>query len=272
VSVYKMGKIKSTSRSHWDRFWKNAESVEDVYPNDDRVTRELTEIIEPSGKLVLEVGAGTGRDGILLARMGAEVVSLDYSMQSLSLIEKSMEEGDRVFLCCGDAFSLPFPDETFDVVFHQGLLEHFRNPGELIAENVRVLKPGGILLVDVPQRYHYYTLIKHALIALDRWFAGWECEYSAGELESLLKSHGLRVVKTYGAWLNPPIWYRMVRRAGLSAGIRLPMYPRIFTFAGKLFGPIRDFFLRKRLALYTTVIIGTIAVKESGDNETLNDS
>ena len=45
--------------------------------------------------------------------------------------------------CCGDAFALPFADGTFDVVFHQGLLEHFRNPDDLIAENARVLKPGG---------------------------------------------------------------------------------------------------------------------------------
>jgi len=258
---------RSSERSHWDRFWRSARSVEDVYSNDGRVTEELTKVIDPSGKLVLEVGAGTGRDGILLSRMGADVVSLDYSEESLGLVRESLEGNEGVYLCCADAFSLPFADDTFDVVFHQGLLEHFRNPGDLIAENVRVLKPGGILLVDVPQRYHYYTVIKHVMIALNKWFAGWECEFSARELEGLLRRYGLEIVKTYGEWLNPPIWYRMLRRAALSLGIRLPMYPGFFSFIRRTFKPLRDFLLARRAVLYTTVIIGTIAVKAKKQGE-----
>jgi len=210
------------------------------------------------------VGAGTGRDGILLARMGASVVSLDYSLASLRMIGSQLDSSGSVELCCGDAFALPFADATFDIVFHQGLLEHFRNPGDLIAENARVLKPGGLILVDVPQRYHYYTLIKHLLIAVGRWFAGWETEYSAGQLEQLLRKHGFRIVTSYGEWFNPPIWYRMMRRVFAGARIRLPMYPRIFTLFGKLFEPLRRRLLTMRWALYTTVIVGTIG-KKRGD-------
>lgn len=258
---------RSSRRNHWDKFWRSAESVEDVYSNDGRVTEQLTRVADPSGKLVLEVGAGTGRDGVLLARLGAEVVSLDYSRESLELVKESLSSEEKLYLCCADAFSCPFRDDTFDIVFHQGLLEHFRNPEDLIAENVRVLKPGGILLVDVPQRYHYYTLIKHILIMLDKWFAGWECEFSARELEGLLEKHNLKIVKTYGEWLNPPIWYRMLRRAALSFGLRFPMYPRVFTLMRRAFKPLRDFLLQRRAMLYTAVVIGTIAVKQAGKQE-----
>lgn len=255
---------RKSERKHWNVFWEQSDDVADFYSNEGRVSSRLAVVADPAGTRVLEVGAGTGRDGILLAGMGASVVSLDYSLPSLTMIGSQLDSGGRVDLCCGDAFALPFADGTFDIVFHQGLLEHFRNPGDLIAENARVLKPGGLILVDVPQRYHYYTVVKHLLITIGRWFAGWETEYSAGQLERLLRDHGFRIVTSYGEWFNPPIWYRMMRRALSGARIRLPMYPWIFTAFGKLFAPVRRRLLSMRWTLYTTVIVGTIG-KKRGD-------
>ena len=217
-----------------------------------------------AGALVLEVGAGTGRDALDLAREGARAVALDYSAASLRLIGRQLGAGDAMSLVCGDAFALPFPDGTFDVVFHQGLLEHFRNPDDLLAENARVLKPGGVILVDVPQRWHYYTLVKHVLIALGRWFAGWEREYSVAELERMLERHGFSIVGSYGEWFNPPMWYRMLRRSLRPAGIRLPMYPRCFAAIGRAFSGIERRLLERRIALYTTVVVGTVARKREG--------
>jgi len=62
---------------------------------------------------------------------------------------------------CADACRMPFREGAFDLVFHQGLMEHFRDPAPLLRENARVLKRGGHLLVDVPQRFHVYTLAKN---------------------------------------------------------------------------------------------------------------
>jgi ubiquinone/menaquinone biosynthesis C-methylase UbiE len=257
-----MASRKISKRDHWDRFWKDSSRIEEVYTNEGRITERLLGLIRPDGLRVLEVGAGSGRDGLLLSRAGGKVVSLDYSLPSLPLVSEQLEENDTLSLCCGDAFALPFADESFDLVFHQGLLEHFRNPDDLIAENVRVLRPGGYILVDVPQRYHYYTLIKHCFIAVGAWFAGWECEYSVRELEDLLRRHSLAVVTSYGEWFNPPIWYRILRKGLLPAGIKLPMYPRLFTAIREVFGGLRAFMLRHRWALYSTLVIGTIARKK----------
>jgi len=253
---------RKSERAHWDRFWDSAPGVEDVYSNEDRVAAHIADALSVDGLRVLEVGAGSGRDGIGLAERGAKVVSLDYSMPSLRMIGSQLGGDASVALCCGDAFSLPFADGTFDLVFHQGLLEHFRNPDDLIAENRRVLKRGGLFLVDVPQRYHYYTLVKHLLIAAGRWFAGWETEYSIGGLERLLRKHSFSIVSSYGEWLNPPIWYRMLRRAAVAIGLRLPMYPRIFDFSRRRFGSVRSRLLKKRWVLYTTLVVGTLARKE----------
>ena len=216
--------MKTSEKKHWDDFWAASSELDDVYGTDDRIVEHLREHIELPGRLVLEVGAGTGRDTDKLAGLGAVAIALDYSEESLALITRSLHQ--PVHIVCGDAFRLPFPDETFDVVFHQGLLEHFKNPGEMLDEHIRVLKSGGVILVDVPQRYHYYTVLKHILIAMGKWFAGWETEFSIAELSGLLETRGLKIVSVYGHNPSPPIWYRGLRRVLLKIGLRLPMYPR----------------------------------------------
>ncbi len=175
------------------------------------------------------------------------------------MVRSQVPEGADVDLCCGDAFSLPFAGGTFDLVFHQGLLEHFRNPGDMLAEHHRVLREGGHILVDVPQRWHYYTALKHAMIAAGKWFAGWETEFSPRELEKMLREHSFTIEETYGEWLNPPIWYRILRK---GTGAKLPMYPGIFTSTRKIFSGLRSAMLSLRPVLYTTVVIGTIARKD----------
>ena len=255
---------RRSEKRHWDDYWVEAEAVEEIYDNEQRVSRHLARETGFEGLRILEVGAGTGRDGILMARGGATVVSLDYSAPSLRMVASQLAPGDRVLLCGGDALSLPFPDGVFDVVFHQGLLEHFRDPGPLLDENRRVLRSGGLLLVDVPQRWHYYTLVKHLMIAAGKWFAGWETEFSRRELERLLRDRGFGIVSSYGEWLNPPIWYRMLRRALLPLGARLPMYPRLFSFLRRRFRPLRDAILRSRPGIDLSVVVGTIARKPAG--------
>ncbi len=251
-----------SEKKHWDDFWNIPEGAEEIYDNEGRVSRHFMAVRPLEGLRILEVGAGTGRDGIFMASQGASVVSLDYSLPSLKMVRSQIPEGGRVDLCCGDAFSLPFREGTFDLVFHQGLLEHFRNPEEMLSEHHRVLKRGGHILVDVPQRWHYYTVLKHVMIVAGKWFAGWETEFSPSELEKMLRERSFTVVGTYGEWLNPPIWYRILRKGMTGTGVKLPMYPRIFAFVRKTFAGARAILLSLRPVLYTTVVIGTIARKD----------
>ena len=253
---------RRSEKKHWDDFWNVSGDAEEIYDNEGRVSIRFMAVMPLSGLRILEVGAGTGRDGIFMASQGASVVSLDYSMPSLGMIRSQIPDGAAVDLCCGDAFSLPFGDETFDLVFHQGLLEHFRNPEEMLAEHYRVLKRGGHILVDVPQRWHYYTVIKHVMIAAGKWFAGWETEFSPRELEMMLRGQSFTITGTYGEWLNPPIWYRILRKGMMGAGAGLPMYPGLFKFIRKTFAGARAKLLSLRPVLYTTVVIGTIARKD----------
>jgi SAM-dependent methyltransferase len=249
---------RASEKKHWDQFWAASRKVEDVYGTDDRIVKNLEPYMDLAGMRVLEVGAGTGRDTDHIAGLGADAWALDYSEESLHLMRASLENPVRIV--CGDALALPFRDGSFDVVFHQGLLEHFRDPGELLDENIRILKDGGVLLVDVPQRYHYYTVLKHILIFFGKWFAGWETEFSTGELTRLVEQRGMRVIGIYGHNQSPPIWYRGFRRILLRLGIRLPMYPQGPWFVRRPWRFLTSL-VPEKLYVNTSMVIGCIARK-----------
>ncbi len=253
---------RESTPAHWSAFWAGNPDIDQVYSNEGRIVGELERVRRLSGARVLEVGAGSGRDSLDLAARGARPVTLDYTLEALRIIRGlARRAGVPLDLVCADGLRMPFRDGSFDVVFHQGLMEHFRNPSPLITENRRVLKAGGHLLVDVPQRFHLYTVLKHILIAMNRWFAGWETEYSIGELERLVERHGFAIRHRYGEWMVPGLGYRSLRYALRRVGILLPMYPRGIPGLGSAAAALRRWFKPRRLAFYTFLVIGTVGEK-----------
>ncbi len=250
-----------TRNEVWDRYWARHEHATEVYPAVTDLLYEIRRVLpDPKGRRILEVGAGTGREGHVLAGEGARVILLDISQEALRL---SRTLSSAPAFLRANALQTPFPDNTFDLIYHQGLLEHFRDPMPLLRENYRILRPGGWLLVDVPQRYHVYTLMKHALMAVGRWFAGWETEFSYRELRSVVEQAGFQVLHGWGYGMRPGLGYRILREVLKSAGIRLPLYPS--------FGPLRPLVRawwrltlaleRRGLGPYIGVTVGVAARK-----------
>lgn len=250
-------------RRRWQRYWSEREQIDEVYSNEERISNQLTPLIRSGGTRVLEVGAGSGRDSVTLARQGATVIVLDYVLSSLVTAGRVAEDaGCDVLLVCGDATKMPIRDGCLDIVFHQGLMEHFRDPNPLLEENRRVLKNGGHLLVDVPQKYHIYTVVKHVLIVMGKWFAGWETEYTVGRLEGLLRKNGFSVVRSYGDWMVPGFFYRSLRyilaRSRLAV---LPKYPKGIGPFRRVGEAMRSWARRRRFAFYTYHVIGALGRK-----------
>src|SRR5687768_6527394 len=113
--------MRASTPRHWDDYWKKQDDLDDAYSNEDRLIDALLAQTDPKGLKVLEVGGGSGRDSIRLAKMGAEVTVIDYVRSSLDVVARNAAKHDaRIELIHGDALAMPFPEGTFDVVFHQG--------------------------------------------------------------------------------------------------------------------------------------------------------
>lgn len=255
--------MRESTEAHWTRFWRERADIDAVYDTEGRVVDQIMAEGEVRGLSVLEVGAGSGRDSATLASRGARAVVLDYSRASLEVARAvAARAGAPLLLVRADALRLPFRDGAFDVVFHQGLLEHFRDPMPLLRENARALRAGGLLLVDVPQRFHLYTAGKHLLIAVGKWFAGWETEFTIGELTRLIERSGVRVTRRYGRWMIPGLFYRGVRLALLKARLaRLPLYPPAVPVVSPALARVREAFARTPVAFYTYFVIGALGRK-----------
>lgn len=254
---------KKSTREHWEKFWQEKEQIDEVYSNEERIYHNLKPLIRVENRKILEVGAGSARDSFQFAAENASVYVLDYSPQALFIVQKLNQQNNaKVHLIQSDAFKIPVPDNTFDIVFHQGLLEHFRNPIPLIRENYRVLKPGGLLLIDVPQRYHIYTVIKHILILLNKWFAGWETEFSINELTTMLQQNGFVIKHRYGRWMRPSLFYRIIREIFRKINIKLPLYPGGFKITRRIRDSLRKRFIEKNWAFYTFLDIGVVGQKQ----------
>jgi len=99
---------------------------------------------------VLDVGTGTARLPLALFEQptfNGRVVALDASRRMLRIAAKKVAPfAHRIDLLWMDAARLPFPDGTFDAVTCLEVLEFTPNPAGQLAELVRVLRPGGVLL------------------------------------------------------------------------------------------------------------------------------
>jgi SAM-dependent methyltransferase len=171
-----------------------------------------------AGDLVLDAGAGFGRHAFQLARLGADVVALDYAADEVvatrSVFGAMAEAGEIdekrfVGALQGDATRLSFADGSFDRVITSEVLEHIQADTDAIAELVRVLRPGGTFAATVPSWFPE----KVNWMLSDEYHApksdgGHVRIYSATELKAKLRTAGLEVTGSHHAHaLHSPYWW-----------------------------------------------------------------
>jgi len=126
-----------------------------------QVVGKLRKALGPRGKMRfgpgLEVGAGSGYFGLNLLRAGviADYAATDVSAGMLGVLAGSAERlGLDAAVACCEAIRLPFPDDSFDLVFGHAVLHHLPDLDGAFAEFMRVLAPGGaIAFCGEPSRY-----------------------------------------------------------------------------------------------------------------------
>jgi SAM-dependent methyltransferase len=114
---------------------------------------------QAQGDDVLDVGCSQGIASLLLAREGRRVVGVDRELEALEfargrLLAEEAAVQERTQFMLGEAGALPFEDASFDTVLLGEVLEHQVQVRPPLDEALRVLRPGGRLVITVPYGEH----------------------------------------------------------------------------------------------------------------------
>jgi exosortase/archaeosortase family protein len=143
------------------------------------------------------------------ADQGAVVFGIDISDPIVRQARRAFD-GRRLGASVADVRALPFPDASFDAIYSMGTVEHFDESEAAVREMARVLRPGGRLVLGVPNRHDPFLrpLLVAALFRLGWYDYGFEKSYSRRALRTMLERAGLDVVAETGI-LFVPGWLRM---------------------------------------------------------------
>jgi len=132
--------------------------------------REFAQLDQAAGKRVLEIGVGMGADFLEWLKGGAVATGVDLSAASLARArQRCVLAGHKPDLRQADAERLPFPDNTFDIVYSYGVMHHSPDTAQCVNEARRVLKPGGALRIMI---YHHPSLTGLMLWVRHGWMHG----------------------------------------------------------------------------------------------------
>ena len=168
------------------------DAVADVYDERTKIFWDifpktfLEEFVRTTGKKIVDVGSGPGRDGLLLQQYGKEVIGIDASQV---MVDMSVSRG--LSSVVGDFLHMPFEKESFDGVWaYTSLLHVSKNEiGAALNEIARVLVADGILglgMIEGEGEMYRDNLTGER----ERWFS----YYTKEELEKLLKEHNFKVL------------------------------------------------------------------------------
>ncbi len=139
------------------------------------------------GSRVLEVGAGTGRYSIALAKEGMEVTAVELVESNLAVLRENSKGMENITSYQGDATDLSrFADDSFDVTLFFGPMYHLYEAEEVdraINEAIRVTKPGGVIL---------FAFLSVFAIMYANYFYG---KWAAGQKENFTDDYKVRHFK-----------------------------------------------------------------------------
>ena len=137
---------------------------------------------------VLEVGCGAGVDLARFAKGGAEVVGVDLAASAIDLARANFEQQHLTGeFHVADGESLPFPDNSFDLVYAHGVVQYTADPARLVEECRRVLKPGGEAIFQVYNRISWLNALSKLMkVGLEHDDAPVLLKFSIGEFRKLI--------------------------------------------------------------------------------------
>lgn len=137
----------------WNRVWR-----ENNIPAWDYLSQAVfsvlrNEIGDFQGKNILEAGSGSGRISLKLSKDKAKAYLLDNSPEAIAISKKIFKDADmKSGIVCASLFQMPYLDNSFDIVWNSGVIEHFvgEERNAALREMLRVCKLGGFVITLNP--------------------------------------------------------------------------------------------------------------------------
>lgn len=159
------------------------------------------------GRRLLDVGCGNGAQTLRMLDRFAEVVGLDVVPEHLQVLEQNLPAGAHCRTVSYDGGRMPFPDASFDAVLSIETLEHVEDESQTLREIHRVLEPGGLLILSVPNKWWLFEthgarlpLLRWNRVPFFSWLPGplhrrWAKAriYTRGGIVKLIAEHGFRI-------------------------------------------------------------------------------
>lgn len=112
---------------------------------------------------VLDIGCAPAKTlAWVVKKKKAKATGLDYSKNGIEVSKWLFEQmGLNGNFLCEDIFQTTLAKETFDVVISAGFIEHFDDPTEVIDAHINLVKPGGVVLIVIPNYGGIYGRVQH---------------------------------------------------------------------------------------------------------------
>lgn len=187
-----------TDASFWEQEWWQRKHPERLWLYRDvdyEMVRLLARAGGSKGCRTLELGGGGSRILPYLSRkFGFRVFGSDFSWRGCLLLKANLSlQGIDGGVACEDLFHSSLAPESFDLVYSNGLIEHFDDTAAVVAEHLRLIKPGGKLVLAVPNlegvQGRIFAKLAPPLWQLHRTF-------SARELAETLSGLGLQEIRS----------------------------------------------------------------------------
>lgn len=191
--------------SQWDRIWKERSLLRTVIDCGRRVYGMFfLAILRKKVTMksdVVELGCGTSGVILRLHKYVNSITGVDLSKEALLLSEFNARKMgvENLKLVQDDCRKLKMEDGVFDLVWSQGLLEHFQCPEEVLQEHIRICKHKGFVVISVPARYSFYYVwyvLSHVLHIKRLWPWTEQDFYIKEDICNMLKK--LNYNKNYG--------------------------------------------------------------------------
>jgi SAM-dependent methyltransferase len=189
----------------------------------------LLEFVKHGGETLLGLGNGLGTDWVQYARNGAEVIACCPSAEQLALIQRnfSLRGLQGVFLHANPA-AIPLEPATIDVVCVANLLEDSADPGGVIDEIYRLLKPGGKVLAVTPARFNL-DFFRRRLLPWHSWLR------RRREIQADSTTFSARTLRhCFRRFVEARVYKRQLRRAEIPHLWRWMPHPLLERMFGRL--------------------------------------